>query len=87
MSCGSKPAVVWLERRRRRRASDQGKNLRRAWWDELGLWRAGGGERAFDELLLPAVRIGRPQIAVTTTPKPTALVRRLLCDRRRSFRA
>lgn len=57
----------------------QGKNLRGAWCDELGLWR-GGGERAWDESLLPAVRIGQPKIVVTTTPKPTRLVRRLLAD-------
>ena len=73
-------AVVWLDGADDGALRIQGKNLRRAWCDELGLWRAGGGERAFDESLLPAVRIGQPRIAVTTTPKPSALVRRLLAD-------
>jgi predicted phage terminase large subunit-like protein len=58
----------------------QGHNFRRALCDELGLWRQGTGERAWDESLLPAVRLGEPQIVVTTTPKPTPLMRRLLQD-------
>ena len=58
----------------------QGHNFRRAFCDELGLWRAGAGERAWEESLLPAVRLGDPRIVVATTPKPTPLMRRLLAD-------
>ena len=58
----------------------QGHNFRRAFCDELGLWRAGAGERAWEESLLPAVRLGDPKIVVATTPKPTPLMRRLLAD-------
>jgi predicted phage terminase large subunit-like protein len=56
----------------------QGGNLRRAWCDELRLWKQ--AEQAWDESLLPAVRLGNPHIVVTSTPKPTRLVRRLLKD-------
>lgn len=56
----------------------QGGNYRRAWCDELRLWKQ--AEQAWDESLLPAVRIGRPHIVVTSTPKPTRLVKRLLKD-------
>lgn len=56
----------------------QGGNYRRAWCDELRLWKQ--AEQAWDESLLPAVRIGRPHIVVTSTPKPVPLVRRLLKD-------
>jgi phage terminase large subunit-like protein len=56
----------------------QGGNLRRAWCDELRLWKQ--AEQAWDESLLPAVRLGRPHIVVTSTPKPTPLVKRLLRD-------
>jgi predicted phage terminase large subunit-like protein len=73
-------AVVWLDGADDAALRIQGKNLRRAWCDELGLWRSPGGERAWDESLLPAVRVGQPRIAVTTTPKATVLVRRLLKD-------
>ncbi len=62
----------------------QGHNFRRAFCDELGLWRAGSGERAWEESLLPAVRLGDPRIVVATTPKPTPLMRRLLKTRRRT---
>ena len=58
----------------------QGHNFRRALCDELGLWREGAGERAWEESLLPAVRLGEPRIVVATTPKPTPLMRRLLRD-------
>ncbi len=53
----------------------QGHNFRRALCDELGLWRPGSGERAWEESLLPAVRLGEPQVVVATTPKPTPLMR------------
>lgn len=46
-----------------------------AWCDELGKWR---GQAAWDNLLL-GLRLGaRPRALVTTTPRPTALMRRLL---------
>ncbi|MBX9814447.1 MAG: terminase family protein, partial [Sphingomonas sp.] len=46
-----------------------------AWCDELGKWR---GDAAWDNLLL-GLRLGeRPRALVTTTPRPTALMRRLL---------
>jgi phage terminase large subunit-like protein len=54
----------------------QGKNLKRAWCDELRLWKKAA--EAWDESLLLAVRLGNPHIVVTSSPKPTALVKRLL---------
>lgn len=56
----------------------QGGNFRRAWCDELRLWKR--PLQAWDESLLPAVRLGEPHIVVTSTPKPTRLVKRLLKD-------
>jgi phage terminase large subunit-like protein len=69
-------------RRRKRRGvlRIKGHNFRRAVCDELGLWEGGAGERAWDESLLPAVRMGEPRIVVATTPKPTRLMRQLLDD-------
>lgn len=53
----------------------RGTNLSGAWCDELGSWR---GEATWNEGLIPAVRIGnKPQILITTTPKPTVLMRDL----------
>jgi phage terminase large subunit-like protein len=47
-----------------------------AWCDELGKWR-GGGEAAWDNLLM-TLRLGdRPRVVVTTTPRSTALMRRV----------
>lgn len=55
----------------------RGWNLGGAWCDELAAWRR---PDAFDQLRL-AVRIGTaPKIVVTTTPKPTVLVRHLVDD-------
>ena len=49
-----------------------------AWCDELAKWRY--GEEAFEQLSL-ALRLGdNPRMAVTTTPRATALVKRLLAD-------
>jgi phage terminase large subunit-like protein len=60
----------------------QGKNLRGAWLDEVGLWRQ--YERAFDESIGFALRKGAARLVVTGTPKADmparALVRRLLED-------
>ena len=47
----------------------------RAWCDELASWRY---PEAWDQLLL-GLRLGQdPRVVITTTPKPTALVRSLL---------
>ncbi len=57
----------------------RGLNLWMAWCDELAAWRY--QQVIWDEVLEPAVRIGpHPHILVTTTPKPTKLVRTLLKD-------
>lgn len=47
-----------------------------AWCDELAKWREGG--RAWDNLLL-GLRLGKqPRVIVTTTPRPNALMRRVM---------
>jgi predicted phage terminase large subunit-like protein len=57
----------------------RGLNLWAAWCDELASWRY--QRLIWDEVLEPAVRIGpHPHILVTTTPKPTKLIRTLLKD-------
>lgn len=57
----------------------RGLNLWMAWADELAAWRY--QDVIWDEVLEPAVRIGpHPHILVTTTPKPTRLIRKLLND-------
>jgi phage terminase large subunit-like protein len=49
-----------------------------AWADELGKWRARSGSAAWDNLRM-GLRLGeRPRMLVTTTPRPTALMRRVL---------
>jgi len=49
-----------------------------AWCDELGKWRGVSGIATWDNLLL-GLRLGdRPRAAVTTTPRPTMLVRRVM---------
>ncbi|MDJ0924797.1 MAG: terminase family protein [Acidimicrobiia bacterium] len=70
----------------------QGKNLRGAWCDEIGLWKRGGAsgrpgrewwEVAWDESLRLAVRIAPAKIIATGTPKRGhPLVKRLLGDDR-----
>lgn len=53
----------------------RGSNLWGAWCDELGSWSR---SEAWYEGLVPSVRIGEhPQIVITTTPKPTLLMRDL----------
>lgn len=57
----------------------RGLNLWCAWADELAAWRY--QQVLWDEVLEPAVRIGpHPHILVTTTPRPTKLIRGLLKD-------
>jgi phage terminase large subunit-like protein len=47
-----------------------------AWCDELAKWRY--GEATWDNLML-GLRLGaRPQVVVTTTPRPTPLMRRVM---------
>jgi phage terminase large subunit-like protein len=54
----------------------RGANLWGAWCDELGSWRY---ESTWHEGLVPALRKGEhPRIVVTTTPRPTKLIRDLL---------
>ena len=49
-----------------------------AWCDELAKWRYGA--EAFDMLAF-ALRLGEiPRVAVTTTPRPTPLLKRLIAD-------
>jgi len=49
-----------------------------AWCDELAKWRL--GDQTWDNLML-GMRLGqRPQVLVTTTPRPTALMRRIMAE-------
>lgn len=54
----------------------RGPNLSGAWCDEIGTWRY---EQTWTEALMFAVRKGKqPQIAATTTPRRTKLLRDLI---------
>lgn len=56
----------------------RGPQFAAAWLDELAKWKR--GEATFDMLQF-ALRLGaHPRQMVTTTPRPTALLRRLLAD-------
>ena len=48
-----------------------------AWADELAKWGNGGG-RAWDNLMMGLRLGGRPQVVVTTTPKPGPLLTRVM---------
>ena len=53
----------------------RGPQFHRAWCDELAAWRY---PEAFDQLMF-ALRLGeKPQCVITTTPKPTPLIRQLM---------
>ena len=52
----------------------RGVNWERAWLDELAAWRYASSL----DVLLPAGRIGRPQMVVTTTPKRNRLTREVM---------
>ena len=53
----------------------RGPQFHRAWCDELAAWRY---PETFDQLMF-ALRLGKnPQCIITTTPRPTPLIRRLL---------
>lgn len=54
----------------------RGLNLAGAWCDELAVFRY--GERLWHEALMPAVRHAPAQVMVTTTPRPTPLLKALL---------
>lgn len=60
----------------------QGKNLRAAWGDEIGLWKR--WKVAWEESIRFAVRKGRSQIILTGTPKASRPARKLV---RRLIRA
>jgi phage terminase large subunit-like protein len=58
----------------------RGPQFSAAWCDELAKWRR--AEEAFDMLQF-GLRLGqRPRQVVTTTPRPTALIKRLASDKR-----
>ena len=53
----------------------RGPQFHRAWCDELGSWK---NPEAWDQLLF-GLRLGeKPQVIITTTPKPTALIKELV---------
>lgn len=57
----------------------RGPQHHRAWCDELAAWRY---EDAWDQLLF-GLRLGdHPQVVITTTPRPTKLIRSLMADER-----
>lgn len=54
----------------------RGTNLSGAWCDEMGSWRY---PETWYEGLVPALRIGKhPRVVVTTTPRPTRLIKDLV---------
>lgn len=56
----------------------RGPQFHRAWCDELAAWRY---EEAFDQLMF-GLRLGdNPQCIITTTPKPTKLIKDILQDK------
>jgi phage terminase large subunit-like protein len=56
--------------------STRGPNFSGVWCDELAAWRFLA--QTWNETLIPAVRIGNPQVVVTTTPKSVPLLREFL---------
>jgi phage terminase large subunit-like protein len=55
----------------------RGQNSQAAWCDELGSWRY---PDAFDQLLFGMRSGDNPRVVVTTTPRPTKLIRDLVRD-------
>jgi len=53
----------------------RGLNLSYAWLDEFAAWRY---EETWTAGLAPALRIGHPQTIITTTPRPTKLLREFM---------
>lgn len=68
LSNGSKLHMISADEPDRAR----GLNLSGAWLDEFASWRY---EETWTEGLLPALRIGKPQVVITTTPRPTRLIK------------
>jgi len=57
----------------------RGKQSDKLWMDEVGAWRYG---EAYDQAML-GLRLGdKPQAVVTTTPRPTPLIKSLVADSR-----
>jgi phage terminase large subunit-like protein len=50
----------------------RGLNLAGGWIDELGSWRY---TETWTEGIAPALRIGNPRVVITTTPRPTELIK------------
>lgn len=48
-----------------------------AWADEIAKWD--NGDETWDNLMM-TLRVGRPRVVATTTPRPVSLVRRLVAD-------
>jgi len=65
---GSKLHMISAEEPDRAR----GLNLSFCWMDELSSWKY---EQTWTEGLAPALRIGSPQVVITTTPRPTKLIK------------
>lgn len=59
----------------------RGYNFEWAWCDELGAWRRMRG--AWDNLQLCMRKGGRPQVCVTTTPRPVSLIGELVGEARK----
>jgi len=56
----------------------RGPQFHRAWCDELGSWK---NAEAWDQLLF-GLRLGdKPQVIITTTPKPTDLIKELVINK------
>jgi phage terminase large subunit-like protein len=55
----------------------RGQNIQAAWCDEIGSWRY---PEAFDQLLLGMRSGADPRVVVTTTPRPTKLIRELIAE-------
>jgi phage terminase large subunit-like protein len=63
MTTGEKPDKV------------RGYNLTGAWLDEFAMWRY--QDQFWNEVLIPALRIGKSKIVITTTPRGSKLIREL----------
>ena len=71
LSNGSKIHMISADEPDRAR----GLNLSGAWLDEFAAWRY---EETWTAGLAPALRIGNPQVVITTTPRPTKLLREFI---------
>ena len=71
LSNGSKIHMISADEPDRAR----GLNLSGAWLDEFAAWRY---EETWTAGLAPALRIGNPQVVITTTPRPTKLIKEFI---------